>query len=327
MTRYRHLLALALALVFAAPLATATELSPSLKRAVLEELRTTVRANYVVESKLAGIDSALAQLQASPELAATRDEAQLAALLDTTLQGFDLHFGVRWRAPGAAAGAAGEDWFTRLDRQNSGFRKVEVLAGNIGYIETWGMDNLTSQARARAEAAMQAVVGTDALIFDLRDNGGGSGEMVQLLASYLFAGRTHLNSIQWRPTGTTTEYWTLDDLRGAPRPKVPVYVLTCKATFSAAEEFAYDLQQRGRALVVGERSKGGANPWKFFEMGHGFRVAVPIAQAINPVSGRNWEHVGVAPDVAVDCDQALAVALALARGQRRPAAAASAPAR
>ncbi|MGI8691709.1 MAG: S41 family peptidase [Geodermatophilaceae bacterium] len=50
-----------------------------------------------------------------------------------------------------------------------------------------------------------------------------------------------------------------------------MYVLTSGATFSGGEALAYDLQQLGRATVVGERTRGGAHPRR------GFRVQ-PISR-------------------------------------------------
>ena len=202
----------------------------------------------------------------------------------------------------------GETWFAKLDRQNSGFKRIEVLDGNVGYVEFWGFDEVSERSAPRVAAVMAVIAGTDALIFDLRKNSGGSGDMVRLISSYLLPGEIHLNSFYWRASESTTEFWTLADVVGEKRPGVPVYVLTSKDTFSAAEEFAYNLKHLGRAEVVGESTKGGANPWQFFDLGDGFRAAIPIAKAINPVTLGNWEHVGVQPDQSVPAERALVVA-------------------
>ena len=235
--------------------------------------------------------------------------AAVADLLTGELRRFDQHFGVQWNAPdGKASPPAGESWFAKLDRQNSGFRRAEVLEGNVGYIEFWGFDEVNERSMSRVAKAMAMVATTDALIFDLRQNGGGSGDMVRLLSSYLLPGGIHLNSFYWRASDSTTEFWTLERVDGEKRTSVPVYVLTSKDSFSAAEEFAYNLQHLGRAMIVGEVTKGGANPWQFFELGDGFRAGIPIAKAINPVTLGNWEHIGVQPDYPVAANDALAVA-------------------
>ena len=104
---------------------------------------------------------------------------------------------------------------------------------------------------------------TDALIIDLRQNGGGSPAMVALLCSYLFAGeRKHLNDLAWRvPEGERIDqWWTVPHVAGKRYADKDVYILTSKRTFSAAEEFTYNLQALQRATVVGETTGGGAHP-------------------------------------------------------------------
>jgi len=62
-----------------------------------------------------------------------------------------------------------------------------------------------------AAAAMNFLANTDALIIDLRQNGGGDPSMVAFLISYLFDGPdpVHLNDLYFRPTGETQQWWTL----------------------------------------------------------------------------------------------------------------------
>jgi len=91
-----------------------------------------------------------------------------------------------------------------------------------------------------------------------------------------------------------------------------MYVLTSGKTFSAAEEFAFDLQQLKRGTVVGARTRGGANPGVLQLIGAHFGVFVPNEAAVGPVTGGNWEGVGVTPDVAVEAADALGKAHRLA---------------
>ncbi|HYC03647.1 MAG TPA: S41 family peptidase [Azospirillaceae bacterium] len=202
-------------------------------------------------------------------------------------------------------------------RHNHGFVKVERLPGNIGYIKLDAFIAPRSEARAVADKAMAQLAGADALIVDLRENGGGSPEMVAYLSGYLFAERTHLNDLYFRhpgrTTGSTTEFWA------EPRGNVssfagkPVYVLTAGYTFSGAEEFANNLKALQRATLVGETTGGGANPGNLVDLGHGFSAFVPDGRAINPITKTNWEGTGVEPDVKVPAAQALDAALSRAR--------------
>jgi len=130
----------------------------------------------------------------------------------------------------------------------------------------------------------------------------------------------HLNSLYFRPANRTDDFYTDPTVTGRKfGPDKPIYVLTSSRTFSGAEEFAYNLQTRKRATIVGETTGGGANPGRGFPLPYNLTVFVPTGRAINPITKTNWEGVGVKPDVAVDADRALDVALGLARGEKRPA--------
>src|SRR5262249_22574655 len=122
----------------------------------------------------------------------------------------------------------------------------------------------------------------------------------------------HLNSLYWRKGDRTEEFWTRKALDGKRYTGKPVYVLTSARTFSGAEEFAYNLQSRKRATIVGETTGGGAHPGGVRPINDHFAMFVPTGRAINPVTGTNWEGTGVKPDVAVRADEALETAHALA---------------
>lgn len=192
---------------------------------------------------------------------------------------------------------------------NFGFEKVERLPGNVGYLELRGFSG-AEEAQATATAAMNFLANTDALIVDLRRNGGGSPEMVRFLSSYLFGSKpVHLNSLYWRPGNRTDEFWTLAEIPGKRfGENKPVYVLTSNRTFSGAEEFSYNLQNLKRATIVGETTGGGAHPGGPRRVNDHFEVWVPSGRAINPITKTNWEGTGVKPDVAVPAPQALKTA-------------------
>jgi retinol-binding protein 3 len=231
----------------------------------------------------------------------------------------DLHLGVGWDPEppaGETGGPTPEERRARFlaeqRRDNYCFRKVERLAGNVGYLklDCFAPADLGGGA---AVAAMGFLAGSDALIFDLRDNGGGSPSMIQLLTSYLVAEPTHLNSFYIRKGDSTQQFWTSAWVPGTRMPDVPVFVLTNGRTFSAAEEFTYNLKNLKRATLVGETTGGGAHPVDLYRVkGYPVAVRLPFGRAINPISGTNWEGTGVEPDVKVPAAEALAVAHARA---------------
>ena len=195
---------------------------------------------------------------------------------------------------------------------NYGFNEIRILPGNIGYLK---LDEFSYDTAAQnaAVGAMSFLANADALIIDLRKNGGGSPEMVQLLCSYFLANpRQHLNSFSYRDKDKLTQYWTYTYLPGKRLDKVDLYLLTSGQTFSAAEEFAYNLKNLKRAAVIGETTGGGAHDNKFVILTDNFMMSLPFARAVNPVTKSNWEEVGVEPDVKVPQDKALEKAQVMA---------------
>ncbi len=189
-------------------------------------------------------------------------------------------------------------------KENYGFAKVEVLPGNVGYIKL-DMFEGSPAARPTAAAAMAFVANTDALIFDVTENGGGAANMIAFLCGYLFDTRVHLNTFENRGMGMASDSYSDESVPGERYGQdKPVYVLTSGYTFSAAEEFTYDLKHLKRATIVGETTGGGAHPVTFMTLNKYFILKIPSGRAVNPVTKTNWEGVGVIPHVEVPADQA-----------------------
>lgn len=198
-----------------------------------------------------------------------------------------------------------------LERVNCGFNKAEILEGNVGYLK---FDFFADPGICgpTAVAAMNFLGNTDAIIFDLRENGGGDPKMVAFVSSYLFAERTHLNDLWTRKGAITDQYWTLPYVPGKRLDGKPAFVLTSKDTFSGGEEFTYNLKTLKRATIVGETTGGGAHPVRGHRITEHFGIGVPFARAINPITQTNWEGTGVEPDVKVAAADALTAAQKLA---------------
>jgi retinol-binding protein 3 len=199
------------------------------------------------------------------------------------------------------------------EADNFGFHRVERLPGNVGYLDVRLLNAVDITAET-AVAAMNFLAHTYALIIDLRRNRGGDPETVALITSYLFNSRTHLNSLESRGEGAqSSQYWTQSYVPGRRYgEEKPVYVLLSSLTFSGAEEFAYNLKNLKRATLIGETTRGGAHPVALLWLDRHFRVTMPVARAVNPISGTNWEGTGVAPDIDVPEDEAFRRAYHLA---------------
>ena len=195
---------------------------------------------------------------------------------------------------------------------NSGLNKVEILDGNVGYLDLRSFDRLES-GKTVTDSYMNLLAQSDAIIIDLSKNGGGFPRMVQYLCSYFFDEKVHLNSLYYRDRNDTLEFWTLDKVGGIKMPDVPLYVITSDQTFSGAEEFSYNMQTQKRATLVGQTTRGGANPGRIFNLSENLEVFVPIGKAINPITKTNWESVGVIPEIKTKVDDAYIKAYELAK--------------
>jgi Peptidase family S41/N-terminal domain of Peptidase_S41 in eukaryotic IRBP len=196
----------------------------------------------------------------------------------------------------------------RLVAMNCGFQKAEHLPPNVGYLKL-DMFADTEVCAATASAAMNFLADSDALVLDLRENHGGGGGMVEYIASYLFAERTRLDDIYSRTENATEEVWTSPDVPGKRFTGKPVFLLTSKETFSAAEYLANVLRNLKRATLIGETTGGGAHTGETMRIDDHFSVRVPSGR---PITKTDWEGTGVEPDVKVEAAQAVDVALKLA---------------
>jgi hypothetical protein len=268
--------------------------------------------NYFHTAKARDVATELrsvAKSGAFDELTAPRD---LAAALTARLRQIDRHFTVTWEGPSPARKTAQPPQssnYAQLERRNAfGFRRVEMLPGGIGYIDLRSFADFDTAkadepARRAADAALELIANADAVILDLRDNGGGSPAMVGYLVSAFTPADADIYNTFKSREGTSSE--RPQQLHTRPRPDVPLYVLISGRTASAAESTAYTLQAAKRAVIVGEPSAGAANPGGFFPVGDGFNVFISTGTPINPITGTNWEGKGVQPDIAIAAAQAL----------------------
>ena len=306
---------------FAAPPAPPARPAPPVLTAqqraeVLQTLYSKLTAHYVFPDVAAQVNGALpAKVQAYGAGVSAPEFGDLISK-DLRALGHDKHFRVffdpefRDDPAGPNAVPSAEDMaHQRVEMAQLGYgvEKVQRLPGNVAYIELrgFGPPDLVGPAYA---AALALSDGSDALILDLRRNGGGSPGAVALLMSHFFplGDERHLNDIYTRSTNQTQQYWTT--AAASPRYSKPVYVLTSARTFSGGEECAYDFQTQKRAILVGQTTGGGANAGDRFSLGHGLVINIPTARAINPVTQTNWEGVGVKPDIEVPAAQAQQVA-------------------
>ena len=314
--------------LFAANFAVAQPEQPDLtidaatRTQVIDGILKRLNESYVFPEVAKKMEQSIRERVDKKEYDQITSAKQFATTLTKDLQAVsnDKHLRVRYshepipeRGPRLEPTAAEREQRQRdLNWMNHGFGKVERLRGNIGYLEFLNFMDEELGADTVA-AAMNFVNGTDALIIDMRSNGGGNPAMVALVCSYLFGSEpVHLNDLYWREGNRTEEFWTRKAVAGKRYLNKDVYVLTSKRTFSGAEEFTYNLKNLKRATIVGETTGGGAHPGGGFRISEHFGMFVPTGRAISPITKTNWEGTGVAPDISVPADQALVVARLMA---------------
>jgi C-terminal processing protease CtpA/Prc len=190
---------------------------------------------------------------------------------------------------------------------NEGLTELQILEGNIGYIKTTGFGDLESDRNIVA-SAFNFLKNTDALIIDLTENHGGTYS--RLLASYLLnEDSIHLITYFWKNQEADSIY-TFKKLEGKRYLNKPVFLLTSALTFSSAEEFVYDLKNLNRVTVIGETTRGGANPGRpvqiyKFKDNSTLTIFIPFGRVVSPITQSNWEGSGIEPDIKVAKEQAI----------------------
>jgi C-terminal processing protease CtpA/Prc len=203
-----------------------------------------------------------------------------------------------------------------LRRDNYGFRKTEILRGNIGYIK-FDIIHDEKEALEIAASALASVGDCDALIFDIRDNIGGEWGVARLIISYFFKEQTITGHSYDRSGQIVHTEKTLEDIPGKRfDPALPVYILTSNRTGSAAEGFAYTLKHFSRAIIVGETTIGMAHPSKEIVINKLFRISVPYIRVDNAITKTSFENIGVIPHIKVKASKALEAAIEDAKKQK-----------
>jgi hypothetical protein len=287
---------------------------------VVDQVRTLVEAHYIFPEVAAKVSGALAAGLAGGRYPA--DLPALASAVTADLQSVngDKHLRLQYheqaippRTPGddAEEYAAMARW---ADQTCGGVACAQRLAGNVGYLDLRPVLFPSVLCGEVITAAMSLLATADALIIDLRNCLGGEPSMVTFLISYLWdRDPAQLSGLREHQENLPRQAWTLPYVPGRRFGKdKPVYVLTSAVTFSGAEQLSYDLQQLGRATIVGEPTRGGAHAREGFRVHPHLEATISVAAAVNPKTGGNWEGTGVAPDIQTSADRAHATAYELA---------------
>ncbi|SDD37743.1 S41 family peptidase [Glycomyces harbinensis] len=241
------------------------------------------------------------------------DQARLAELVTADLQSVNGDLHLRLKHSAAELSDTHDDEATQLrqmaewsDLTCGGVAHAQRLPGNVGLLKIAPLLFPPAVAGEKVTAAMNLLAATDALILDLRECLGGDPNTVALAYSYLTDFEpVQLSGMAKRDPADFEQLWTFHVPGAKFGGAKPVWVLISATTFSGGEALSFDLQERGRAVVIGERTRGGAHPRQGFRVDTHLEVTIPTARSVSPISGGNWEGVGVTPDVPTTADDAL----------------------
>lgn len=306
------------------PLQKPPTVDAQMRLRLMENIIRELKNKYVVPEKTKAIESELRKKFRSGAYDKIASPRELASALTNDLRsaGKDLHLYVTYdpelertvlalphtpsfelqEPPPNAARLA------ELRQSNYNFRKLEILRGNVGYLELRSFVDL-NYSKETAVAAMNFLGNSDAVIIDLRKNPGGFINLEIFLASYFYG----VDAVEWlsryhREGDVTVRDWTLREVPGKRLSRTDLYILTSRETGSAAEGFSFILQQRKRAKIVGEKTSGAGYGNRETPIGDGFVFFISVFRQFDPRTGRGWENDGVVPDLSVPAEQALRAA-------------------
>lgn len=189
----------------------------------------------------------------------------------------------------------------------------------IGFLNVTQFDG-SDKGLSEFQQIFTSFSGVDAVIIDLRKCKGGDADMVKALSGSFFEKETYLVSTIGRKdvTGHREEKqrWTVVNEFSKEFKNVPVYIMTSKQTFSAAESFTFGLKLTNRAIVVGENTGGGGHMNTFFELPGGYGVSISVGRTFDGKTGKGFQGTGVEADIPVEADHAFAKTLELIKQKR-----------
>ena len=287
---------------------------------IVGQVRALVETHYLDPDIAAAVSRVLAEGLAEGRYPA--EEPSLAAAVTADLQSVnaDKHLRLLYHAEALPQRMPGDDTeeyaaMARWAEQTcGGVACVRRLAGNVGYLDLQPVLFPAALCGEIITAAMSLLATTDVLIIDLRHCLGGEPAMAAFLISYLWDHEpAQLTGLRERKDNLFKQGWTLPYVPGRRFGKAkPVYALTSATTFSGGEQLSYDLQQLGRATIIGERTRGGAHAREGFPVHPHLEATISVAEAVNPKTGGNWEGTGVTPDIRTTAEQARDTAYELA---------------
>lgn len=307
------------------------------RRAVIEELATTLQRDYVFADAGAKYAAMLRANLAAGAYDSLSDPTAFGDKVTADLQAVAKDGHLRL-APAAAfetrrPAPAGMPAST-IPSGPPGLEETRMI-GDVAYLR-YNQFTGDPDGIAKARGFLLSHADARAVIIDARPHrGGGLGEMDALLP-LLYPQKTALVRMEVAaslddtgpvrdgatllpvkassPTHVAHDHTITPDKTETRLQHVPVYYLVSRRSASAAEHLALAFKRTHRATLIGETTRGAGHFGGLQPIAGGrFAAFVPVGRTYDPDTGWDWEGKGVTPDVAVPADDALAEALKRAR--------------
>jgi len=212
----------------------------------------------------------------------------------------------------------------RTKKDKFSYGQIKILPGNVGYFEIYDFESTSflkkqNKDRIKFRSVMRFLKSTNAIIIDLRANTGGYVFLSNYFASffinkpnsYFITTKTRwiLDTIpNGRDTIIQTDFYTPKRNNFKYAKDKHIYVLTSKATFSAAELTSYTLKKLSDVEIIGEHTRGGGNGHYGAYNTKYYSVIVPCVTVYDKERNYTIETKGINPDTLINAEEALEVA-------------------
>jgi Peptidase family S41 len=211
------------------------------------------------------------------------------------------------------------------------FGNIEILQGNIGYVQIFDFNSSSyfkeeNLNRVPLKKVFEYLKNTKSIIFDFRENLGGSTKQARYFCSFFSPKKNNYfitteSIIRYDSNGISKEksfvnrYFTDDKISNKLTSGKLIYFLTSNRTFSAAELVVYKLKNTfPNVVVIGEQTRGGGNGHYDIQTEKYFAAIIPSERSYDESNADlNLEGVGIYPDIYCPSDSAFYIAYQLAK--------------
>ena len=171
----------------------------------------------------------------------------------------------------------------------------EMLPDSVGYVR---INNFNTNCAKQTIAIIDDLVsqGAKALVFDVRNNGGGYVHEMNEILDYLLPEGDLFRSVDYRGNESV-------DKSDADCLELPMAVLVNDRSYSAAEFFAAALREYDWAIVAGQATTGKGYFQNTFRLADGSAVNLSVGQYYTPKGVSLAQEGGLVPDVVAEVDE------------------------